>query len=432
MKNLIFISFIFFSSLVSYSQVGINKDGTAPDPSAMLDVKSTTQGMLIPRMTSAQRMAIATPAAGLLVFDNETNSFWFNGTAGWTELVTGGGTSYWSANGTDIFNNNAGNVGIGTNNPSDKLTILSSSNSFGFTHTDGTVTLGSYIGPFQGATGGWLGTKSADPLNFFTSNGGAQMTLLPNGNFGIGTATPADKLTVVNTGGFGVTHTDGTATIGTWIGNFQGVTTAKIGTKSNHALNFFTANGPSQMSLRTNGDVIVGDKDIVPFGKFTVQTTNNAYGISHLGEGGNILATRMGGTSAGIGTFSNTHMRIFANGISAITITGSNGNVGVGIDFPANKFEVNGTIRSKEVIVENINWPDYVFKENYQLPSLTDVEKFIQQHKHLPNIPSAAEIEKNGLHLGDTQKKMMEKIEELTLYIIELKKEVTELKQANQ
>ena len=62
------------------------------------------------------------------------------------------------------------------------------------------------------------------------------------------------------------------------------------------------------------------------------------------------------------------------------------------------------------------------------MPSLYDVEKFILQNKHLPNIPSAAEIEKNGLHLGDTQKRMMEKIEELTLYIIQQQKEIDALK----
>ena len=59
------------------AQVSINNDGTAPDGSAMLDVQSTEKGMLVPRMTTAQRPAIASPANGLLVFDNDTGSFWF-------------------------------------------------------------------------------------------------------------------------------------------------------------------------------------------------------------------------------------------------------------------------------------------------------------------------------------------------------------------
>jgi len=106
------------------------------------------------------------------------------------------------------------------------------------------------------------------------------------------------------------------------------------------------------------------------------------------------------------------------------------GNVGIGTLNPTTKLAVNGDIRTKEVVVESNNWPDYVFDEKHTLISLDEVEKFIQQHKHLPNMPSAKEVEEKGLHLGDVQKRMMEKIEELTLYVIELKKEIAQLKSA--
>ncbi len=100
------------------------------------------------------------------------------------------------------------------------------------------------------------------------------------------------------------------------------------------------------------------------------------------------------------------------------------GNVGIGTSDPgAYKLAVNGNIRSKEVVVES-GWADYVFNKDYSLPGLAEVEKFIFQNKHLPDIPSAAEIEKNGLPLGDIQKKMMAKIEELTLYIIAQNKRI--------
>ena len=105
----------------------------------------------------------------------------------------------------------------------------------------------------------------------------------------------------------------------------------------------------------------------------------------------------------------------------------NNNNVGIGTTNPAHKLSVNGTIQSKEVIVET-GWADYVFDENYKLPSLGEVEKFIQHNNHLPNMPSAKEVEEKGLHLGDTQRRMMEKIEELTLYVIELQKEIEKLK----
>jgi hypothetical protein len=89
---------------------------------------------------------------------------------------------------------------------------------------------------------------------------------------------------------------------------------------------------------------------------------------------------------------------------------------------------VNGFVKSKEIVVELANWADYVFDEKYKLRPLEEVEMFIKKNKHLPNIPSATEIQEKGLQLGDTQKKMMEKIEELTLYVIELKKEMDKIK----
>jgi hypothetical protein len=77
------------------------------------------------------------------------------------------------------------------------------------------------------------------------------------------------------------------------------------------------------------------------------------------------------------------------------------------------------------------SWPDYVFEKNYQLKPLSEVKKFIEQNKHLPNIPPAVEVEKTGIQLGDMTKRLMEKVEELTLYIIQLQEQVDELKKKN-
>jgi hypothetical protein len=174
--------------------VGINATGSRPDPSAMLDVKATDKGMLIPRMTGAQRVAIVSPATGLMVFDTDINSFYtYNGAAaGWVQI------NYWTNTGfnsTDIYNTNGRNVGIGTNNPITKLTVQTLSNSYGVTQTDGTVTVGTYIG----ASEGWLGTRSNHPLTFFTNNGGQQMTLAVNGNVGIANNSPANRLEIGHT-----------------------------------------------------------------------------------------------------------------------------------------------------------------------------------------------------------------------------------------
>jgi hypothetical protein len=110
------------------------------------------------------------------------------------------------------------------------------------------------------------------------------------------------------------------------------------------------------------------------------------------------------------------------------------GQVSIGVSVAAAsgyKLTVDGKVLCEEVKVKlrSSGWPDYVFDKKYKLPLLIEVEKFIQQNKHLPNIPSAAEVEKNGIEVGDMQKRMMEKIEELTLYIIDLKKEIDLLKE---
>lgn len=90
---------------------------------------------------------------------------------------------------------------------------------------------------------------------------------------------------------------------------------------------------------------------------------------------------------------------------------------------------VNGKILATEVEVAlKSSWPDYVFDEDYKLSPLSEVEKFIKENGHLPGIPSAQEVKDNGLSLGEMNKNLMEKVEELTLYVIQLQKEVNSLK----
>ncbi len=93
------------------------------------------------------------------------------------------------------------------------------------------------------------------------------------------------------------------------------------------------------------------------------------------------------------------------------------GNVGIGTTNPQNKLDVNGTIRAKEIKVES-GWADFVFDEDYNLPSLEEVSSHIKENKHLPGIPSATEVAKDGVNLGEMNVKLLQKIEELTLYVI--------------
>ncbi|WP_413511666.1 hypothetical protein [Myroides odoratus] len=107
---------------------------------------------------------------------------------------------------------------------------------------------------------------------------------------------------------------------------------------------------------------------------------------------------------------------------------GNNGNVGIGTEIPDAKLAVNGDIHAKEVRIDLTGWPDYVFENTYVLPTIEEVEQHINEKGHLINIPSAYEVETSGLHVSEMIKKQQEKIEELTLYIIELNKQLQEVK----
>ncbi|WP_197091648.1 hypothetical protein [Sphingobacterium endophyticum] len=100
------------------------------------------------------------------------------------------------------------------------------------------------------------------------------------------------------------------------------------------------------------------------------------------------------------------------------------GNVGIGTDNPLERLSVNGKIRAQEIKVETTNWPDYVFHSDYKLLSLEDIEHFINTNGHLPEIPTAGEIESEGVSLGEMNKVLLKKIEELTLLLIENNKEL--------
>ncbi|WP_418498951.1 hypothetical protein [Flagellimonas sp.] len=103
----------------------------------------------------------------------------------------------------------------------------------------------------------------------------------------------------------------------------------------------------------------------------------------------------------------------------------NNGNVGIGTTNPDAKLAVKGKIHAEEVKVDlSVPGPDYVFKEDHDLKSLEEVQSYIKEHGHLPNIPSAKEMEANGVKLGEMNMKLLEKIEELTLYTLEQEKKI--------
>lgn len=110
--------------------------------------------------------------------------------------------------------------------------------------------------------------------------------------------------------------------------------------------------------------------------------------------------------------------------INPVMVTDPSGNIGIGTpNSHGDKLAVNGTIHAKQINVDLTNWADYVFDKNYMLTPLADVKSYIDHNHHLPEMPSEQEIINKGLNLGEVNKLLTKKVEELTLYLIDLKAE---------
>nr|WP_162989047.1 hypothetical protein [Pedobacter schmidteae] len=150
------------------------------------------------------------------------------------------------------------------------------------------------------------------------------------------------------------------------------------------------------------------------WGTITEASTNRRIiGMSHTGSEGVIAVSYL--DESGF-----TPLQFWTANIPRMTIT-AGGDLGIGTTDPKGyRLAVNGKIRAQEIKVETSNWPDYVFAKNYQLSTLQETEKHIKEKGHLPGIPSAEDVKTNGIDLGEMNAKLLQKIEELTLHLIEM------------
>ena len=177
----------------------------------------------------------------------------------------------------------------------------------------------------------------------------------------------------------------------------------------------FRQSNSDQMIIDHNGKVGIGI--VAPRSKLDL------WGGLLSVTGQDLNGTLVAGSQGGYAYIGNDQL---TNSISISPI----GHVGIGTtNSHTHKLAVNGSgIFTKAVVKQYGNWPDYVFEKAYVLPSLLDLEAYIKENKHLPEVPSAREVEENGLDLGTNQSLLLKKIEELTLYIIQQNKEIKELR----
>lgn len=267
-----------------------------------------------------------------------------------------------------------------------------------------------------------------------------RMRISSDGNVGIGTSNPTEKLSVQAGTGHAVDMS---------LRNFEGnplLTFAIDGTAMSHVNSYYGVTFNSQHSpfysfnLAGNEFFRIDGSGRVGIGTVgTPQATLHLVGGVQAQSGPSVIYDKgtadkqfylsfygNGNSQGFIGQPANVANRLdLGTGSANITMTLLDGNVGIGTLTPQSKLAVNGTVCATKVRVSPTGcWADYVFDKGYKLRSLAEVEQYINQHHHLPEVPAAAEVEKNGLDVGDNQATLLKKIEELTLYVIEQNKKL--------
>ncbi len=310
-----------------------------------------------------------------------------------------------------------------------------------------------------------IASSSGEPIVFsqtnqsgiFTNISGATLTermrINSDGNVGIGTSAPLTKLHInaqipgIRLGSIaaaeGFTGEFGAIT---FTRHYDFATSAKIYSYANWSTdqysggelrfattppNTYGAGGlplTDRMVINSIGNVGIGTTS--PSAKLNVYNSNSKTEVII----GNPSTATGGFTSLLMGTSADTNGFGYLEAVKSsgtaygdVILNRWGGNVGIGTTQTDAKLTVNGTVHTKEVKVDlNVPGPDYVFEPNYDLKPLAEIETYIKENKHLPEVPSAKEMEKNGVQLGEMNMLLLKKVEELTLYSIEQNKKLNE------
>jgi hypothetical protein len=267
----------------------------------------------------------------------------------------------WLTSGNNIYNTNSANVGIGTNTPQFKLHTISASND-------------------------WAAKFENQGCQVYLAYGNG-----PNDGYG------------------------------------QHI---KINNNRSDRYAFEIFDGTNElMYVRNDGRIGIGT-GTPQFKLHTVSTINNEWTAKFENQGCAVYLVQGNGPNDGYGQ----HIRINNNrvdryafeifdGTNELLYIRNDGNIGIGTASPAYKLDVIGSIRAREIKVD-LNGADFVFEKDYKLMPLNELEKFVNEQKHLPEVAPAKEMKENGTDLGNLNSKLLQKIEELTLYTIEQNKQL--------
>ena len=175
----------------------------------------------------------------------------------------------------------------------------------------------------------------------------------------------------------------------------------------------------------TNSNVGIGTSAPQNTLELSNATFTPSFRMAALGQNGYVFETTGVAGNYGLNISYKNPTNVFAN-IMSFTYWGS---VGIGTTNPQYKLAVNGNIGAQDIIVTNTGWSDYVFRPGYRLRPLSEVSRYIEANGHLPDIPTEAEVKEKGVSLGDMQAKLLAKVEELTLHMIQQEKENRELRE---
>lgn len=452
MKKYFIYILLYLLPIAIYAQVKIGGAATNPHASSILELDGgTSRGFLLPRMSTVSMNAIVSPAEGLMIYNTTDFAVYIRTNNAWIKVGTGNGGGFTlpysgSVNAPNIAAFSISNTGLNGAGIFGKTSVGLSGQAG--VHGEGTLA-GSY---------GIKGTSDFDGIGGYFNSKNKFALVTENGNIGFGTLNPNNAFLDINATesnentSIMITDQNPIIQFRNTGANLQlqnkgflqlTVSDFKIGTNAENTLGKFIVRtgGLDRIWVTRNGLTGIGTE--APTSKLEIDATSTNDLAMAINDQAPTIMLRNNGVDKGfvqvvgddlkIGvntTNNNGKFIIRTNGQDRVFVD-NGGNMSIGSTQVATGYRLNidGKVIAEEMRVQNSTaWPDYVFAPEYKLKSLPEIKSYISLHRHLPGIPSAIEIEKEGISLGKMQAMMMEKIEELTLHLIHAKEEIELLK----